>query len=191
LAVGGQRLADLASRSVEVSGVTVSRVDTFDDRFDALWERARWNYSILLIRDRRYLQWRFMERPDARYTTFIVTRGLDLVGYLVMRSTEKSGTRWGYIVDFLVDDRSVSLFALLVRHGIEQLRQESIKAIGCRAVTPPFRRALYRQGFVRGWSGPRGYLRINAETTHPRADLLLDARLWFVTMGDGDLEMTF
>ena len=173
------------------AGVTISQVDTFDQRVDALWKRVCRDYPVIVVRDLLYLNWRFTDRPDAKYTVLVATRGFDLVGYLVFRSSEKAGLRIGYLVDFLVEGRSSSLLALLVEEAVGCLRREGVGVISCRATNPSYRRVLYRQGFYPWpWVQPRYF--------HPRTDLLdttlqvfRDTRKWFLTMGDGDLEMAF
>lgn len=191
VAEGLQSLADPLSRRSVAPGVTIGRIDTFDERFDALWQRCSRDYPVMLVRDRRYLHWRFIERPDATYTVLAATRDADLLGYLVVRSADKEDGRWGYLVDFLVRDRSPSVFSLLVGPGIEDLRREGVKAISCRAVVPPYRWPLYRHGFLPLRWGPRGYLEAYVNFWNPAYHVFGDVRRWFVTMGDGDVELDF
>lgn len=181
-------LASLRPKREAAPGITIARVDAFDERFDRLWQRSRGDYPVMIVRDRRYLSWRFLGRPDAVYTMLAATRGEDLLGYLVVRSTDRLGERWGYLVDFLVRDRSPQVFAMLVEHGIECLRGEGVKAISCRVVVPPYRRSLYRLGFLPLRWGPRGYLSAYVPASDPQYLAYRAVRQWFVTMGDGDLE---
>jgi hypothetical protein len=163
----------------------------FDERFDALWQRVHGDYAVTLVRDRSYLNWRFGCRPDASYTVFAATRAADLVGYVVLRSVDQSGVRWGHLVDFLVEQESASAFSLLVDQAVERLRRERVKAVSCRATMRAYRRTLYRHGFYPFFWGPRGYLRTNIGTSDPAVQVFNDARQWYLTMGDGDLEMAF
>jgi len=73
----------------------VVRLDLFDDRADILWTRVRGDHQAMVVRDRRYLNWRYSERPDAEYTLLGFERGSDLDGYLVARSGMHAGMRWG------------------------------------------------------------------------------------------------
>jgi GNAT superfamily N-acetyltransferase len=169
------------------SDLAVSRADSFDERFDRLWQRSCGDYPVMIARDRRYLSWRFTQRPDASYTVVAATRADEVVGYAVTRHLDREGERWGYLVDFLVRDRDPSVFGALVEESIRGLRRERAVAVGCRFAVEPYRRMLYRQGFVPLAWGPKGYIRVRARLAGP-TPRDLDVGDWFLTMGDGDLE---
>jgi hypothetical protein len=60
----------------------------------ALWplcERARRDNIGMVIRNRRYFQWRYADRPDSKYSPFGVERGSELAGILVARNTIRKG----------------------------------------------------------------------------------------------------
>jgi hypothetical protein len=85
---------------------SVVRLESFDDRVDALCERARRPERAMVVRDRRYLNWRYCQRPDANYLLFGLERGAELAGFLVARVDQRDGMQWGYLVDFLAADDS-------------------------------------------------------------------------------------
>jgi GNAT superfamily N-acetyltransferase len=176
---------------VVMPDVVVTRLWSFDERFDRLWQQARRDYPVMIVRDRRYLEWRFAQRPDAHYNILTATRESDVLGYMVTRCTDTAGERWGYLVDFLVQDRSPALFALLVQRALDDLRQEGAAGVSCRVAVPPYRRMLYRHGFMRSPWGARGYIRGRIRLPDPALQIVGDVRQWFLTMGDGDLEMSF
>ncbi len=172
-------------------GVTVQQVGTFDNRVDDFWQRVRRDYPVMVVRDQRYLGWRFDSRPDAKYTLLMATRGSDLVGYLVLRLAEVAGVRLGYLVDFLVEHKSSSLLAFLVEEAVEHLRHGSAAAIICRVNTTPYRRMFYRHGFYPWRWGAPGFFHPHVGLPDPTLQDFGDVRQWFLTLGDGDLEMSF
>ncbi len=145
----------------------------------------------MVVRDQRYLGWRFDSRPDAKYTLLMATRGSDLVGYLVLRLAEVAGVRLGYLVDFLVEHKSSSLLAFLVEEAVEHLRHGSAAAIICRVNTTPYRRMFYRHGFYPWRWGAPGFFHPHVGLPDPTLQDFGDVRQWFLTLGDGDLEMSF
>ncbi len=191
VSVGVERLAHARAGLTVMPGISVNEADGFDQRFDDLSQRMRERHGVMVARDRAYLQWRFGSRPDARYTVLLATRSADVVGYLVLRCAEEEGTRWGYLVDFLVEDASAGVFSLLVEHALRRFREERVAAVSCRTTVPAYRWALYRRGFYPFFWGRRGYMRININTPDPAVQIFGEVRQWHVTMGDGDLEMVF
>jgi hypothetical protein len=134
------------------------------------------------------LNWRFVARPDATYTRLVATCGSDVVGYLILRSAEKDGVRWGYLVDFLVEGPSPSLLALLIDEAVERLRKERAVAVMSFASAPAYQRALSRQGFYLWPWGSRASLYTRVEPPDPTWQAFQDVRQSFWTMGDGDLD---
>lgn len=178
-------------RHPTLPGVSVAQATTFGPSSDVLWRQTCTDYPVMVVRDQRYLNWRFVERPDARYTVFVATRRSELVGYLILRVTEQAGMRWGYLVDFLVQHKSAALLALLIDVGIEHFRQQEVAAISCRATMPPYRETIRSRGFYPVRWGPQAYFHMRVELADPAVQAFRDERQWFVTMGDGDLEMSF
>jgi GNAT superfamily N-acetyltransferase len=174
-----------------VPEVAVTRIQSFDERYDRLWQRSCRDYPVMIVRDRRYLEWRFLQRPDASYTIMAATRGSEVLGYMVTRCADREGERWGYLVDFLVQERSAAVFGLLLQHALDDLRQAGAAAVSCRVAVPPYRRLLYRHGFMPLPYGASGYIRGRVRLPDQPLQMFGDVRQWFLTMGDGDLEMSF
>ena len=176
MATGARHLIRPLRRQPAPVGVTITPGATFDQRFDALWKRVCQDYPVMVVRDQPYLNWRFVCRPDAKYTLLMATKGPDLVGYLVLRLAERGGLRWGYLVDFLVENRSSSLLALLVEKAVESLRKQRVAIISCLATTPFCRRTLYRQGFYPWHWGPHAYFGSRVDLSDSTLQGFRDAR---------------
>jgi hypothetical protein len=169
---------------------TIVRLEVFDERCDDLWERARRDDLAMLIRNRRYLQWRYTDRPDAKYSLFGVQRGSELAGMLVARTTTRNGIRWGYLVDFLIAKKNGDcVLAMLVQAALEEFRHSGAAAASCYASDPSCRRILMRHGFVR--VPQRDPINFSLKVHPQRSDLARFAasQRWYITMGDGDLEL--
>jgi hypothetical protein len=65
--------------------VEVEEVEKYDDRADALWERLKPEIGYTLVRDKKYLNWRFVNHPRVRYTCLQAVRGGEVTGVLVFR----------------------------------------------------------------------------------------------------------
>lgn len=191
LANGAQDVFRHLRRPTTIPGIAVGEIDAFDERFDTLWQRVSRDLPVAIVRDRAYLSWRFVRRPDARYTILAATRGAEVAGYLVLRLADRDGARRGYLVDFLVENRSLPVFSLLVERAVKRLGGDGAKVVSCRVINAPYRHRLYRHGFWPLLWGPRGYMRVDCLSTDPAAQDFQDPQRWFVTMGDGDIEMAF
>lgn len=171
--------------------INVVELDSFDDKFDALWGNVRCQYPVMIVRDQRYLSWRFDSRPDAKYTRACAMRGTDLLGYIVYRLAVKDGSRRGYLVDWMIKDQSFDDLSRLVRYAADDLQEQGATFISARMTMPAFRRMFYRLGFVPWHWGAREYLVGRIDLTDSDLQVFKDPAQWYATMGDGDEETSF
>jgi GNAT superfamily N-acetyltransferase len=167
----------------------VVRLDRFDERIDALWERAR-RKKAMIIRDHRYLNWRYCDRPDATYFLYGFERRGALEGFMVTRSNTYEGMPWGFLVDFLVPEGANDVLAALIDEAVDELRRCGAAAVTCFVTDPDARATLMRRGFFPAPTRePVRFSRFFLQWEADTADFLpLEA--WYVTMGDGDLELS-
>jgi hypothetical protein len=79
----------------------VQQVDTFDFRFDRLWESAARQWPILGERTSDYLSWRFSQCPDLKYRAMCLSDSSgELLGYVIHGRRGETV----YAADFLVAD---------------------------------------------------------------------------------------
>jgi len=62
----------------------VRMVREFDARFDQLWERCRNEHPISVVKDVKYLKWRYLDRPDGQHQVLTVEDQGKLKGYAVL-----------------------------------------------------------------------------------------------------------
>jgi len=197
LAAGATLLTRAAGRVARLAGpapardVTVSGVTMPDERFDALSRRAARDVPVMLLRDRRYLEWRFFQRPDATYRLVAALRGDALLGYLVMRRASRAGVPCGYLVDVLADRESPPIVSALARHAIDEFRRDGVAVVVCLVNRPAYRRALAGLGFMPWRWGAQSYFYARVDAPDPGLHVVRDTRRWLVTLSDGDVEMAF
>jgi hypothetical protein len=143
----------------------------------------------MVVREQRYLNWRYCQRPEATYILYGYERGPDLEGFLVARDTSYLGMRWGYLVDFLAPERSSDVLTSLIRNALADFRENGAAAASCIATDPLARRSFFRSGFFP--APQRRPIRFTHFLDPRRTDLAKfgELRRWYLTMGDGDLEL--
>jgi hypothetical protein len=130
-------------RSVLFGAWQVAWVESFDERFDALWQRARDFNGLIGVRDSQFLSWRFLSQPGHRYRIFTVTRRgkADIAAYAVC---EADGAAL-HIRDFLTDpsrgDHGQLLIHLLSRAAYRE---------GFAALSLPFLGSRAQRGMLAG-----------------------------------------
>ena len=85
--------------------VDVEEVRSFPPEIDAFFERARRPHGALAVRDRAFLDWRFVRRPGVRYRIALARKrgSRELVGYAVFRKATFDLKEGGLVMDWLLD----------------------------------------------------------------------------------------
>ena len=179
-------------------GYRVERVDSVGPSWDRFFRRAAPHYRFLVRRDARYLDWRYLKRPDARYVILAARRFGRLVGWSVFLRredtvTDRASIAWG---DALFHPRHLQaaeaiLAAALADPELSGARRDGVRDDGARRIDawfsggpPKWDEQLARLGFV-VLPEPQGLGLIALDDAEPEAFERLEEM--YTTMGDGDL----
>jgi len=167
-----------------VKGLEIAETNFFDERINEFWNRASRNYDMLVVRNRRYLNWRYFDRPDINYDVLLAEKTGQVEGYLVMSTQKSQRRKLGYIIDFLSSSKHV--FLNLVHTSIEYLSGQSVDSIRClMQKNNGWYEALKGNGFMPYLQEkPRFVARINSSKFF---QLYKTPKEWYVTYGDWDV----
>ncbi|HEY3121257.1 MAG TPA: GNAT family N-acetyltransferase [Vicinamibacteria bacterium] len=164
--------------------ITVSTIDGFDDRYDALWERARGTYRMCVRRDAGYLDWKYVRCPHRRYDLREAVRGGALAGFAVSRHEEDRGLVRGWIVDLFAAADDHAARGALLGATLGSFRQAGVGRVQAFAMSRAVGEDLRRFGFRRGRSPMQFCVRARADEgralEHPED--------WHVVFGDSDMD---
>jgi hypothetical protein len=100
------------------------RLDHFDARFDRLWTEAGARYGLTMLRDARFLNWRFGEPGPTRLAVADDERAY---GWLVLRTWEHAGWRGAYLVDLAASEAAVA--ERLLREALAGFRRQGVDVV--------------------------------------------------------------
>jgi hypothetical protein len=165
--------------------IGVGPEQAFGDEFDELWDAVAGDYPNIVVRDRAYLTWRYIDNP----TPYVVLGARDmrgrLRGYAVALVVESGGRRIGYLVDILAGARDRATQQALGQGVLHACSDEGAVVVhtwlvkATRSVQSLLRASLRSLGFL-----PRGVSRVLWRPAD--AGLPADARAWYLTMADFD-----
>lgn len=137
-------MSSVAQTISSASGLHVKAIDSFDERFDALWSKARTQFLYGVVRSSAHLNWRYADLRAGDYVIIAIEESNGWAGYLVLRL---SGTT-GYIADLLtLPDRSDVIDSLLAA-ALELFRAGGQTTVECWSEPHSlYRWALDRVGF--------------------------------------------
>jgi len=168
--------------------ISMSKISGFDDRFDELWKEASEDYTICMVRDKNFLNWRFFERPDREYTIFAAEKRGKILGYIVLHHKTEDNKRYGSIIDVFTKKNDKKTLQCLITRALDHFKSERVDIASC-AIPPGcrfYRNVLIKNGFfVRNKGGrfvafPARYKEIEKDLMKPKN--------WFLTSMSSDME---
>lgn len=170
--------------SLKNAGIKVVQVSSFDKSIDEFWQKASGIKQVMVVKDMKYLNWRYVEKPGEEYKIFIAKRQEDTVGYVVLKLEKNAMTR-GYIVDLLTLPDEDIITQVLVTRAMEYFRAEAAATISCLMLPDaPYYRILRKLGFMHRSSGLQLGTRLYDRNLP--GELVTDPANWYFVWGDND-----
>jgi GNAT superfamily N-acetyltransferase len=168
----------------KINGLKITKIKSFDDRFDDLWKRASKNYKIMVSRNSKYLNWRYVEIPHRKYAIFSAEKDGKIFGYIVLSCVEKEDFKGGEIIDFF-GDLDGNILKNLLYKATEYFREKKVDSIYCwQPSNKLFKKIFKEYGFFHHSPTPPFIVRRN--TSRFSKEYLINYDNWFITMGDSD-----
>lgn len=152
---------------------------------DELWLSVRNHIPASVVRDRRWLNYRYFSAPAADYQILAAGERAFLRGYLCYRTDDFGGTKRAQIADFLCRPGDHATLAALLLAMKEDLRSQEVQTI---RVLCPVRSWWFKWLLLSGFLPVRQGFDISIVPLSGTAFPLLSApKTWFTTAGDFDV----
>jgi GNAT superfamily N-acetyltransferase len=174
----------------DIENLTIRTIELFDDRFDDFWNKVSKEYSISVVRDRRYLNWRYFECPNVKYTVLVAERKGEVSGYVVLRCTNEKSLVVGHIVDLLapLDDKSAIRY--IITKAIDHFKEKNVDLIVCWMLKESSSarhtyKILRSNGFIPIFGQSMSFI-ARASSPKVSSSSVADVTRWYITQGDSD-----
>lgn len=171
-----------------VRSIKVRRVETADDRIDEFWNDVSKDYTNIVVRNNEYMNWRFFQKPNPKYTTLVAEERGRILGYIVLCTRNEKNIKYGCVIDILASLKQKSVIQLLLLKAVEELERENVNFITCWMLNNSqsgrvYYKILKANGFVRVRSNPF-IARVNSLGIS--AGFICTPADWYVTIADSD-----
>ena len=142
---------------------------------DELWNRVHQQYRRLVVRDSRYLIWKYQQHPAGCYRFILLhNASKELQAVVVFRNNAYQAR----LVDYLGPAKAL----MMKRYLLRVLQRQCIDAasMNCATSCPDWQLALVQEGYLRYKRRPRFTAYIRGMQSTEAADH------WFVMTGDSD-----
>lgn len=145
-------LVNLFSGEKRGEDYEIMRVRSFDDSFDAFWEKTKDDYDLIQEKNMKHLNWRYGDPRGGEFAIFKAVKHGETLGYIVVEITKQDGYREGYVSELLTLKDRKEVSHPLIRRATEHLRQENVNVAYYLGVTRnPYIPYLEKNGFIDAW----------------------------------------
>jgi hypothetical protein len=160
-------------------------VDEFDPEMDGTWRGILESYGIGMIRNAKYLNWKYAHHPVLDYRIRLAERRGKTVGYLISRLAPKQDDeKRAIIADFLVESGDAKTLEYVASHAIVEASEAQMEVLSVLTTQSWAAKTFRGFGFLPrgdthtwvtgGWKG------------HVPASWVADHERWHLCMGDSD-----
>ena len=189
-ATPGDIEARLVAAPERVGDLILSQASHFEEDTLPLLHSAFSANVAYVRRNQEYLEWRYPGNPTGKYFVQQARRDDELVGYIVVKMSQRYGLRAGLIVDLVARDNQVA--HMLLRRVIRTSRQHRSQALAYLVGRfNPYRSALLRAGLFplpNNWTPRRFCLYVYpGGGSSGSLGKIIGESPWYVTWGDTDV----
>ena len=163
--------------------IRLDRVECADDRFDRLWRKLAPFHGVLAVRDRAWVQWRYLDMPGAQHRVVIAARREEPCGFAAMRWVTRGTVSQAVIADLFVDPKDGAAGQVLLADALAAAA--TIGAGSLAALASPDSAAVRRLAAAGFRPGRHGY--DFSIVPYPAMVDVWTGADWFLTGAEGDV----
>lgn len=168
----------------KVDGLIITKISYFNDRFDDFWKKVSNDYDLIIVRNKNYLNWRYVDVPTADYSIYVAERKGEICGYVVLGHSKKGDLTLGCIYDIITPLNQEDVLHCLISKAIDHFKDENVDGVFSEMVVPKiYRKIFLKNGFIPYFWSKSRFIAYNA--SYDISQIFLEnPKNWFVQLGD-------
>ncbi|MFT5057812.1 MAG: hypothetical protein ACI89E_000577 [Planctomycetota bacterium] len=170
-------------------GFTTEPIERFEDWVEGPAREVSSRYPWMVRRDADYLNWRFFEGPNGRFSAYkIVGPHGEPAGFVVVQAP-LADSSLGYLVDLVAPDPGAHAAGILC--AVDNLKEGGASVVRAHAIEgSDWQTQLVAAGFQAPKpEDEKWVIAYVHQSDHPLAKIAMDAKCWFFTDADRDDEL--
>ena len=107
----------------------VFEVSSFNGYYNQLWDIMSQSVDYGVILDSKYVNWRYINKPNNTYKILSYMDGDRVTGYLIYESKRDFGTHIGYIMDIIADPNNDTVINSLIHRAKKELFNRGVTLV--------------------------------------------------------------
>lgn len=179
------RMGYYLKRSSLSEGYIIEEVDEFDKRFDEFWKNESKNYGIIIARNSRYLNWRYLQNPLFNYKIFVILSEKNIKGFVVLSYEKEEWIKRGRIVDIFIEKDNIQAAVALINKAIGYFYKNNCAIVATWIPEHSWLFPVFKKFGFKSKETPHDLI-IRSYDDKLQYDYLTDRKNWYLTMGDSD-----
>ncbi|MFX1394336.1 MAG: GNAT family N-acetyltransferase [Promethearchaeota archaeon] len=173
------------------SYLKIEKIKDFGIEFNVLWKIIKREIPIGIVRDSKYLNWRYFQKPEEKYVVFSIKNNEKLKGYIILKIEERFDLKIGLIMDILSDPSNVIYQNQLINYAIFYFKKKKVDIISL-IMFPNWRyyKSLKKYLFIKMFKKffpEEIYFGARINKDNVDIQLIKDPKNWYITWGDTDV----
>lgn len=166
------------------SDFDIVEVDDFPNEAEEFWKEFKEYFDILVVRDKKYLNWKYVSQPHVSYRKFIAKKSGKICGILVLRLAKPPEANIGIIAEMLALPHEVRVIRQLTKFSLNFFNGD-VEAIRCATSVKQFSRVLKEFSFSKEYVDPFVFFSKNDNLMRSAAKANSN---FFFSVGDHDYD---
>lgn len=164
--------------------IQLRQIKKYSTKFDIIAKRNKTKFFYQTIRDSKYLNWRYISRPDKKYYNFEILDLADkkkVIGYIVLKLYKYKSKLYGHIIDYYIDTNYYHYYLESIMGALSFLRakKSNIFSLWCHG-DKKLLKAIQHLGFKKVSERPF----ICKVFNRKKININKIKNEWYFTMGD-------
>lgn len=155
------------------------------------WDKYKEKYNVLLVRDYKYLNYRYNLRPDVDYVTIIARKNNEVIGFSILHNSYANGSKMSSAVEFFTDPTNENYIKGLSDEVCRYCYENKLDYIVIGSgLYGKYKDVLMKNGFMLTRKSPKNNMMIaNIISDRLNIDEIMGHEKWHITQGDGETEL--
>ena len=106
-------------------------VESFDKRADEIWERIKNTVDLQIVKDAKYLNWKYVNQPNTRYKSYYIYNKNKIIGILILRFGSFPEPKIGSIVEIISIENKEDILNEILCFAKKIFMQHNVNEIIC------------------------------------------------------------
>ncbi len=170
---------------------SVKELDSIPEEITEYWDQFKDKYNVLIVRDYKYLNYRYNKRPDVKYKTLLINSGEEKIGFVVLRETLANNSKMVSVAENFTDPDNKQYIGAIAEAIINYCYKVNAEYVVVgTGLYGMYKDTLLEYGFTKNKKSLINNMMIAKSLSDKiSTDELMGHEIWHITQGDGETEL--